>query len=196
MIALKEKSFFRAVCLKPVWLLVIAAFALWLGTASPVWAQITYGELYTFTGAAVFDNFGLSVSGAGDVNNDGYSDLIVGAYGNDAGGSNAGRAYVYSGQTGGLLYTFTGEAAGDEFGRSVSGAGDVNNDGYADLIVGAPSTEYEGYPGQAYVYSGQTGALLYTFTGEAAGDLFGTSVSGAGDVKNDEIGRASCRERV
>jgi len=186
MIALKEKSFFRAVCLKPVWLLVIAAFALWLGTASPVWAQITYGELYTFTGAAVFDNFGLSVSGAGDVNNDGYSDLIVGAYGNDAGGSNAGRAYVYSGQTGGLLYTFTGEAAGDEFGRSVSGAGDVNNDGYADLIVGAPFNDVGGTDaGRAYVYSGQTGALLYTFTGAAAYDQFGWTVSGAGDVNND-----------
>jgi len=52
--------------------------------------------LYAFTGEAEEDNFGVSVSGAGDVDGDGYSDLIVGAEGNDAGGTSAGRAYVYS----------------------------------------------------------------------------------------------------
>ena len=51
----------------------------------------------TFTGAAAYDCFGFSVSTAGDVNGDGYSDVIVGAYDNDAGGSNAGRAYIYFG---------------------------------------------------------------------------------------------------
>ncbi|MCJ7459407.1 MAG: FG-GAP-like repeat-containing protein, partial [candidate division Zixibacteria bacterium] len=131
------------------------------------------------------DNFGYSVSGAGDVNNDGYADLIVGALLNSAGGSFAGRAYVYSGQTGALLYTFTGEAAGDEFGCSVSGAGDVNKDGYADLIVGTFAYPGGTYAGRAYVYSGQTGALLYTFTGAAANDQLGVSVSGAGDVNKD-----------
>ncbi|MCH7879867.1 MAG: FG-GAP repeat protein, partial [candidate division Zixibacteria bacterium] len=141
---------------------------------------------YYFTGEAAGDVFGISVSGAGDVNNDGFADLIVGALPNDAGGSNAGRAYVYSGQTGALLHTFTGEAAGDWFGHSVSGAGDVNNDGFADLIVGGPGNNAGGgNAGRAYVYSGQTGALLHTFTGEAAVDFFGFSVSGAGDVNND-----------
>jgi hypothetical protein len=137
-----------------------------------------YEELYAITGEAAGDYFGRPVSGAGDVNNDGYADLIVGAYYNDAGGTDAGQAYVYYGQTGGLLYTFTGEAADDHFGWSVSGAGDVNNDGYADLIVGADGNDAGGsYAGRAYVYSGQTGALLYTFTGEAAVDFFGKSVS-------------------
>jgi hypothetical protein len=151
-----------------------------------VYSGQTGGQLWIFTGEAAGDNFGNSVSGAGDVDNDGYDDLIVGAHFNDAGGENAGRAYVYSGQTSALLRTFTGEAANDYFGRSVSGAGDVNDDGYDDLIVGAPQNDAGGTnAGRAYVYSGQTGDLLWTFTAEAAVDWFGRSVSGAGDVNND-----------
>ncbi|MGR3296522.1 MAG: FlgD immunoglobulin-like domain containing protein [Candidatus Bathyanammoxibius sp.] len=122
---------------------------------------------YTFTGEAMGDNFGYSVSGAGDVNNDGYADLIVGAFFNDAGEVNAGRAYVYSGQGGVLLYTFTGEAAEDVFGYSVSGAGDVNNDGYDDLIVGAYFNDAGGESaGRAYVYT-------CTLTVDVAEDLEG-----------------------
>lgn len=151
-----------------------------------VYSGQTGGLLYTFTGVAEFDQFGFSVSGAGDVDNDGYADLIVGAYRNDAGGSEAGRVYVYSGQTGLLLHIFTGEVAGDKFGTTVSGAGDVDNDGYADLIVGASYNDAGGgLAGRAYVYSGQTGTLLHTFTGEAELNRFGNSVSGAGDVDND-----------
>jgi hypothetical protein len=253
---LKDACFFRAICPKPllvtgVWLkrlgvVVLASFALWLSTAPPLLAQCTHRVLYvftgmaaerwlgysvsgagdvngdgyadlimgapgwgpcgissgfgqayvhsgqtaallhTFTGEAELNHFGVSVSGAGDVNGDGYADLIVGAHGKDAGGNRTGRAYVFSGKTGDTLYTFTGEADGDEFGYSVSGGGDVDNDGYADLIVGAHWNAAAGSDaGRAYVYSGQTGALLYTFTGEAAWDNFGVSVSGAGDVDGD-----------
>ena len=92
------------------------------------------------TGAAASDRFGTSVSTAGDVNGDGYTDVIVGAYDNDAGGTDAGRAYIYFG--GASMNNIadvilTGAAAGDFFGGSVSTAGDVNGDGYADVIVGA-----------------------------------------------------------
>lgn len=141
---------------------------------------------HTFTGEAEGDVFGISVSGAGDVNNDGFADIVVGAFWNSAGGNLAGRAYVYSGADGARLYTFTGEAAGDWFGNSVSGAGDVNNDGFADVIVGARANSAGGlFAGRAYVYSGATGTLLRIFTGEAALDEFGISVSGAGDANND-----------
>jgi large repetitive protein len=151
-----------------------------------VYSGQTGALLYTFTGEAANDWFGFSVSGAGDVNKDGYADLIVGAYRNDAGGNNAGRAYVYSGQAGTLLYTFTGEAAVDSFGVSVSGAGDVNNDGYADLIVGASGNDAGGSDaGRAYVYGGMSGSLLCSFDGQTSNDEFGVSVSGAGDVNND-----------
>ena len=149
-------------------------------------AQSQCPPFYTFTGEASEDFFGVSVASAGDVNNDGFDDLIVGAYSNDAGGNNAGRVYVFSGQTGDTLYVFTGEAAEDRFGASVASAGDVNNDGFDDLIVGAFRNNVGGNEaGQAYVFSGQTGDTLYVFTGEAAGDRFGISVASAGDVDND-----------
>ncbi|UCB51528.1 MAG: FG-GAP repeat protein, partial [Candidatus Zixiibacteriota bacterium] len=146
------------------------------------------GLIWTFTGEAAEDYFGQSVSGAGDVNNDGFDDLIVGAYGNDAVGLSAGRAYVYSGQTSALLFTFDGEAGGDQFGYSVSGAGDVDNDGFHDLVVGAHYNNAGGTDvGRAYVYSGQTGGLVCTFAGEADEDCFGHSVSGAWAVDNDGV---------
>ena len=141
---------------------------------------------YTFTGAAAGDQFGARLDNAGDVDFDGYDDIIVGAFGNDGGGSDAGRAYVYSGRTGDIIWTFTGAAAGDYFGLDVAGAGDVNNDGYSDLIIGAYKNDAGGTDaGRAYVYSGQTGGLIYTFTGQAAYDRFGVAVCGAGDVNND-----------
>ena len=141
---------------------------------------------YTFTGEAIDDGFGVSVASAGDVNNDGFADLIVGAWGYDAGGFDAGRAYVFSGQTGDTLYVFTGEAEDDGFGVSVASAGDVDNDGFDDLIVGAYWNDAGGFnAGRAYVFSGQTGNTIYVFTGEAAEDLFGWSVASAGDVNND-----------
>jgi len=144
------------------------------------------------TGAAASDLFGFSVAGAGDVNGDGFADLIVGAFANDAGGANAGRAYVYYGGPAGDAtadLTLTGAAAGDEIGVSVAGAGDVNGDGFADLIVGALGNNAGGpIAGRAYVYYGGPAADAVadlTLTRAAAGDNFGQSVAGAGDVNGD-----------
>ncbi len=155
-----------------------------------VFSGLNGDTLYVFTGEAggdVFgDSFGFSVASAGDVNNDGFDDIIVGALRNDAGGLEAGRAYVFSGLNGDTIYVFTGEGRGDEFGISVASAGDVNNDGFADLIVGAQGNDAGGFnAGQAYVFSGQTGNTIYVFTGEAPSDLFGNSVASASDVDND-----------
>ena len=93
--------------------------------------------LYQKDGGAASDRLGVSVSTAGDMNGDGKADFIVGAYYVDPGGrANAGSAYIYSGADGSLLYQKDGGAAGDNFGLSVSTAGDVNGDGKADFIVG------------------------------------------------------------
>ncbi len=142
--------------------------------------------LYTFNGDSAGDYFGWSVCGAGDVNNDGFDDLVVGAVFDDPNGTNSGSARVCSGVDGVVLYTFDGDSNGDEFGSSVSGAGDINNDGFDDLLVGAVYDDPNGTnSGSARVFSGVDGAILYTFNGDSAGDYFGGSVSGAGDINND-----------
>ncbi len=142
--------------------------------------------LYTFNGDSAEDYFGWSVSGAGDVNRDGYADVIVGAYGDDNTSDRAGSARIFSGANGEILYTFDGDSANDKFGDAVSAAGDVNNDGYTDVIVGAPQDDNNGdNSGSARIFSGINGSLLYTFNGDNSNDLFGTSVSGAGDVNKD-----------
>ena len=144
------------------------------------------------SGAADNDQFGAAVSGAGDVNGDGYADVIVGAYRADGGGTDRGQAYVFYG---GLSMdsvadvTMTGGADEDFFGNRVSGAGDVNGDGCADVLVGAPLADGGGSNrGQAYIYFGGSSmdsVADVTMTGGADEDQLGRHLSGAGDVNGD-----------
>ncbi len=137
--------------------------------------------LHVFAGEAESNEFGKSVSSAGDVNNDGYDDLIIGAPGFD---SFRGRAYVFSGQNGDTLFVYTGNTAEDNFGRRVSSAGDVNNDSYDDFLIHTPYSQTDFYS-HVNVYSGQTGEILHIFTGELESDGFGDAFCSAGDVNND-----------
>ena len=103
-------------------------------------------------GGAIIDYFGISVSNAGDVNDDGYSDVIIGSYGYN---SFTGRAYVfYGGASMNNIadVTLTGESINNNFGISVSDAGDVNGDGFADVYVGAYG--FSSSKGRAYLYYG------------------------------------------
>jgi len=158
------------------------------------------GPSYTQTITLVSPNeeisgqFGVSVSGAGDVNGDGKADVIVGAFHENPRTSpaDAGRAYIFSGADGSLLFTLVSpnEEAGGEFGISVSGAGDVNADGKADVIVGARLEDPGASPanaGRAYIFSGADGSLLFTLVSpnEKASGQFGVRVAGAGDVNGD-----------
>ncbi|HET6203975.1 MAG TPA: integrin alpha, partial [Planctomycetota bacterium] len=144
--------------------------------------------VFSWTGVAQQDSLGAAVSGSGDVNGDGRADLVVGAWRFDSpAGTNAGRVYVFSGLTGGTLYTFDGESAGAAFGAAVSGAGDADGDGRGDVLVGAwgQASAAALFAGRVYLYSGMTGAPLATVDGAVPGDALGTSVSGAGDVDGD-----------
>ena len=137
--------------------------------------------------------FGNVVSGAGDVNGDGYADVIVGAWREDPGSApdNAGRAYVYDGHTGDLIHSLISpnEQEAGRFGNAVSSAGDVNGDGYADVLVGTFGESQEGSPdgaGIAYIFDGKTGKMIHKLVSpnEEDGGEFGSAVSGesaAGD---------------
>jgi hypothetical protein len=146
--------------------------------------------------------FGHAVASAGDVNGDGFEDIIVGAPSfTDVNAEfplfEAGKAYVYLGSESGLAATPAWTSLGDDqinarFGSSVAGAGDVNRDGFDDVIVGAPlfnTTPPEDVPnqvGKAYVYLGSAVGPEASAAWTSVGDdqtqaFFGSSVSAAGD---------------
>lgn len=152
--------------------------------AAPAAAQ---REQLMINGSAADDDFS-RVAGAGDINGDGFADIIVGAPFNDQAGANAGVARIYFGSPGMdnvADVTLLGAAAGDNFGTSVAGAGDVNGDGYADVIVGATAA---GGTGRAYLFFGgpaMDAVADLTLSAAAAGDNYGNSVAGAGDLNRD-----------
>jgi hypothetical protein len=156
----------------------------------------------TLAGENTYDDFGWSASGSGDVNGDGFHDVVVGAPGYDAW---TGRAYVFLGN-GSLApvisasdanVTLSGPGAGDRFGHSVAGA-DLGSDGYSDIMVGAPFNDtMDGSKtdaGAIYVFNGTAsvsdiiGSGNMTRYGETASDHFGWSVFGAVDVNDDSFG--------
>ncbi len=134
-------------------------------------------------------HFGLSISSAGDINGDGYNDIIIGAPDFDNGELDEGRAYVYNGSSSGLSFsagwTAEPDLTGAGFGYSVSTAGDVNDDGYCDVIIGSPFKSFGG----AYVYFGSaTGLSLtpnWTKISDQSASQYGISVSTAGDINGD-----------
>ncbi len=169
---------------------------------------------FVINGECAADQSGFSVAGVGDVNGDGLADLIVGAYLNDpAAGSAAGRSYVVFGQATGAAvnlsavasgiggFVINGESASDQSGRSVAGAGDVNGDGLADLIIGARYSDPAGdsSAGRSYVVFGtleSTGIDLsavsagtggFVINGQCTSDQSGWSVNSAGDVNGDGL---------
>lgn len=149
--------------------------------SATVFSGIDGSVLFSWTGSAAGDAFGAAVAGAGDADGDGRADLIVGAPGNGAGGTDAGAAWLFSGATGAVLRSWTGNA-GDALGSSVGGAGHVNRNGYADQIVGAPGGNY------ALVFDGLNGSVLITIAPAAVfGDAVGAAVAGIGDVNGDHF---------
>ncbi|MBP9881371.1 MAG: FG-GAP repeat protein, partial [Chitinophagales bacterium] len=145
-------------------------------------------------GNQIDGNYGWDVCNAGDINADGYDDIVVGAYTYDNGQSNEGAVFVYMGSATGLVATpaaiLESNQAEANMGRSVSRAGDVNNDGYDDIVVGAWNYDTGiGNEGRVYIYHGSAAGLITTpakiIDGNQNGGNLGSYVSTAGDVNND-----------
>ncbi len=166
---------------------------------------------FKLSGAATGDRTGNSVASAGDINGDGFADLIVGAPRADPNGHlQSGESYVVFGKASGFAadldlrslggstgFKITGVAAGDQSGFSVASAGDVNGDGFADLIIGAPQAHPHGrFSGATYVVFGRAsgfsidlssldGSTRFKLSGVSSEDYSGRSVASAGDINGD-----------
>jgi hypothetical protein len=173
------------------------------------------GNGFRLDSPAEYDMSGASVDSAGDINGDGYADLIIGAPGATPAGFNSGSSYVVFGHPGSFLHPFElfalngvngfrldGEQAAAKSGIAVSGAGDINGDGVDDLLVGASLADTPiPNAGRTYVVFGRSGGGFphplslaslngsngFRLDGIDAGDFSGRSVSAAGDINGDGV---------
>ena len=162
---------------------------LWLGAADGLSAPADWTAEANHPGA----RFGASLAGAGDVDGDGYDDVLVGAPGYEDVGVPGGRAYLFHGSPAGLAgtaaWTASGVATGDGFGTAVASAGDVDGDGFADAIVGVPGHDVTSDEGRVSLFFGSAAGLAATAgwsaEGSGAGAALGSAVASAGDVNAD-----------
>ncbi len=134
--------------------------------------------------------FGFDSNAAGDLNGDGYDDVLVGAPFAADNGPRSGTVYAFSGQDGGVLWTFSG-SAGANAGLGVGPVGDINADGSPDVVVAAPNGSIN-HKGVAFVLSGIDGSVLLELNpktpsvGKFGTNTFGVfHTHGAGDINND-----------
>ncbi|HZL99595.1 MAG TPA: hypothetical protein VFD43_05010 [Planctomycetota bacterium] len=131
--------------------------------------------------------FGIAVALAGDVDNDGWDDVSVGAPYDSTGGQMIGALRVYSGRDGSLLHLFSGTHPFDRMGLALASVGDVDRDGSADILGSAPFAANPAGPGEVRLWSGATGAPLLTLEGLSVNDQFGGAIAAAGDVDLDGV---------
>jgi hypothetical protein len=158
----------------------------------------------SFIGENSEDHAGQSVDCAGDVNGDGYDDFVIGAFMNKEGGNYAGQVYIIFGKSVGWSMdtdlssvdaSYLGEKIMDNAGNDVAGVGDVNNDGFDDILISAVyNSGGAANAGQVYLILGKSAGWSMdkdlsnsdsSFLGEMAQEYVGTSIDGGGDVNGD-----------
>lgn len=146
--------------------------------------------IHDLAGENAGDFFGSAVASAGDVDRDHRADILVGAERNAEAALNAGRVYVFSGRTGGLIRELQVGDQGDLFGSAVDWTKDLNRDRVPDHVVGARGGGLVGPgngPGRVYVFSGRTGERLFDIPARSTSqDLGYFFVAGVGDVNKDQ----------
>jgi len=164
---------------------------------SGVQSGINKKPLSVFKSGQAQAYLGQSLSSAGDINGDGFSDIVIGVHLYDHGQNNEGAAMVWHGGASGpatataaALHAAQAESA---FGYAVSGAGDIDGDGFDDIIVGAPHYDHgQAEEGAAFVFKGTPNGISKVASNMLEADQaeagFGTSVSAAGDINGDGIG--------
>ncbi len=144
--------------------------------------------LYQFNGSAVGDEFGKTIRNTGDVDGDGLEDILVAAPRADPGGlTDYGSVFVFSGADGSLLHRIDGQGYAEFLNFSSGSSGDLNQDGFDDIVFGSSSADPNGASdaGSVWAYSGFDGSLLHRIDGEAAYDRFGWPVTVIGDLTGD-----------
>ena len=150
-----------------------------------VYSGATGSQLFEWVGGY---SYGEAMAPAGDINNDGIPDVVIGApmetiVTEFSEHQRAGSVEVRSGADGAVLHRIEGSAANGYLGRSVTGLGDINSDGYADFAIKQFSSSTSNQVG-IYIYSGKTGTILRTIVGNY-GSVFGRSLANLGDIDGD-----------
>ena len=165
-------------------------------------AGISTSAAGTVTGNEADATFGAVMDWAGDVNGDGYADLVIGNRNNDTTGTNMGAAYIYYGSAGGFgsapsvvwygsptVYSASSAYDYDYFGYDVAGIGDIDGDGYDDVAVSAPYHDSNGADaGKVYIYLGSANGISATADYARYGsdsDYFGMDIKKVGDINGD-----------
>ena len=155
-------------------------------------SDAAWGSLGTLTGELSGDQFGRAVAAAGDVNGDGFADFLVGSPGGRGNAGVTGTVSLFLGAADSVFepaaVVLEGETGGDEFGYAVAAAGDVDNDGYDDFVIGAPGNDGSAFQaGRVYLYAGGASgiSLVDSWDGDLASARFGAALAGGFDFDND-----------